>query len=75
MLAVWPLQQEQDVYNITVEGRPEYFANGILVHNCLKYWASDNPCYMGDFEDEHSGDDKTHKREEPRYDANEQFKW
>lgn len=23
------------VYNLTVEGVPEYFANGILVHNCL----------------------------------------
>ena len=22
------------VYNMTVEGMPEYFANGILVHNC-----------------------------------------
>lgn len=24
----------QPVYNLTVEGEPEYFANGILVHNC-----------------------------------------
>lgn len=23
-----------DVYNLMVEGQPEYFANGILVHNC-----------------------------------------
>jgi hypothetical protein len=22
------------VYNLTVEGSPEYFANGVLVHNC-----------------------------------------
>lgn len=22
------------VYNLSVEGHPEYFANGILVHNC-----------------------------------------
>jgi hypothetical protein len=22
------------VYNLTVEGHPEYYANGILVHNC-----------------------------------------
>ena len=22
------------VYNLTVEGTPEFFANGILVHNC-----------------------------------------
>ncbi len=27
-----------DVYNLEVEGEPEYFANGILVHNCkFKY--------------------------------------
>jgi hypothetical protein len=25
------------VYNLEVEGQPEYFANGILVHNCV--WA------------------------------------
>lgn len=25
------------VYNLSVEGHPEYFANGILVHNCFKY--------------------------------------
>lgn len=24
----------QPVYNLTIEGEPEYFANGILVHNC-----------------------------------------
>lgn len=23
-----------DVYNLTVAGAPEYFANGVLVHNC-----------------------------------------
>lgn len=26
----------KDVYNLTVDGCPEYFANGVLVHNC---WA------------------------------------
>lgn len=28
-----------DVYNLTVEGEPEFFANGVLVHNCdaLRY--------------------------------------
>ena len=25
---------EQDVYNLTVDDAHEYFANGILVHNC-----------------------------------------
>lgn len=24
----------EHVYNLTVEGVPEYFANGVLVHNC-----------------------------------------
>lgn len=24
-----------DVWNLEVEGQPEYFANGILVHNCV----------------------------------------
>jgi len=27
------------VFNLSVEGEPEYFANGILVHNCLIYLA------------------------------------
>jgi hypothetical protein len=28
-----------DVYNLSVSGIPEYFANGVLVHNCdaLRY--------------------------------------
>jgi hypothetical protein len=25
------------VYNLTVEGQPEFYANGVLVHNCV--WA------------------------------------
>lgn len=25
---------QQPVWNLTVEGSPEYFANGVLVHNC-----------------------------------------
>lgn len=28
------LKEKQDVYNLKVEGCEEYFANGILVHNC-----------------------------------------
>lgn len=31
------------VYDLTVEGEHEFFANGVLVHNCTKYWA-DEPC-------------------------------
>jgi hypothetical protein len=31
---VRPLSERSDVYNLTVAHTPEYFANGILVHNC-----------------------------------------
>lgn len=51
VIAVSCLKEERNVYNITVAGTPEYFANGILVHNCLKYWSSDSPCWMGDLEE------------------------
>jgi hypothetical protein len=27
---------ERPVWNLTVAGQPEYFANGILVHNCVQ---------------------------------------
>jgi Hint domain len=27
-------ERQERVYNVTVEGQPEYYANGILVHNC-----------------------------------------
>jgi hypothetical protein len=37
--SVQPTGREEDVFNLTVEGVPEYFANGILVHNCLVYMA------------------------------------
>lgn len=32
--STWQPLGEQDVYCLTVEEQPEYFANGILVHNC-----------------------------------------
>lgn len=31
-LSVEPIRRP--VFNLTVEGYPEYFANGVLVHNC-----------------------------------------
>lgn len=34
IVAVHPRQKCERVFNITVENQPEYFANGILVHNC-----------------------------------------
>ena len=41
--STWQPQGEQSVYCLKVEGEPEYFANGILVHNCdeLSSWAYD----------------------------------
>lgn len=35
VVAVTPMQIESDVYDITVEGQHEFFANGLLVHNCI----------------------------------------
>lgn len=29
-----PLKGSRPVYNLSVQGKPEYYANGILVHNC-----------------------------------------
>ena len=34
MLGVRAEAHRAPVYNLTVEGEPEYFANGVLVHNC-----------------------------------------
>lgn len=31
---VTPLAGLWPVFNLTVEGAPEYYANGVLVHNC-----------------------------------------
>lgn len=33
-VAVFAIPDRRPVFNLTVEGCPEYFANGILVHNC-----------------------------------------
>jgi hypothetical protein len=44
VLSVSAEQRKRPVYNLTVEGQPEYFANGILVHNCdaVRYWYANN---------------------------------
>lgn len=34
VVAVRPLDETASVYNLTVAGTPEYFAGGVLVHNC-----------------------------------------
>ncbi|MCU0273819.1 MAG: Hint domain-containing protein, partial [Acidimicrobiales bacterium] len=39
VLAVTPCASPADVFNLTVDGAPEFYANGVLVHNCdaLRY--------------------------------------
>ena len=43
VVSTWQPQGRQPVYCLKVEGEPEYFANGILVHNCdeLAAWQYD----------------------------------
>ena len=43
IVSVERLQIVRPVYDLTIEGEHEFFANGVLVHNCTKYWA-DEPC-------------------------------
>ena len=46
------IAQKSVVYNLTVEGKHEFFANGILVHNCLRYILAelpDDPDYLINF--------------------------
>lgn len=39
-----------DVWNLEVEGVPEYFANGVLVHNCvMSFWADHGGQGAGQF--------------------------
>jgi len=59
VIAVHLLDTTCPVYNLSVEDCPEYFANGILVHNCLKWHTSTDRPYMGDY-----GHYKEEKREE-----------
>jgi predicted phage terminase large subunit-like protein len=44
VVSTWRPTGRQSVYCLTVEGEPEYFANGILVHNCdeLAAWQYDS---------------------------------
>ena len=46
------------VYDLTVEGAHEFFANGVLVHNCLRYIEMSNPMYVK-IEPRSAGDDFT----------------
>ena len=58
-----------DVYNLSVESTPEFFANGILVHNC-RYWMMSRPLLGAPIPglydaDAHPGLTKTGKRKDP----------
>lgn len=35
VVSVSAIAERQAVYNLTVEGQPEYYAAGVLVHNCM----------------------------------------
>jgi phage terminase large subunit-like protein len=39
LLAVTPLAETADTYDLTIRGRPEFFADGVLVHNCDEFAA------------------------------------
>lgn len=39
--SIWQPTGRREVFNLTVADAPEYFANGILVHNCEKAWADE----------------------------------
>jgi hypothetical protein len=43
VLSVNVLPMRVPVYNLTVEGAPEFYANGVLVHNCdsLRYMCAE----------------------------------
>lgn len=43
VVGVSPEPQEQVVYNLQVADTPEYFANGVLVHNCSRYLLNELP--------------------------------
>ena len=50
VVSTWEVRDTARVYNLTVEGEHEYFANGILVHNCL--WCDETSSWQ----DAHKGD-------------------
>jgi hypothetical protein len=49
-----PLEQNQRVYDIMVEDKHEFFANNILVHNCLDYFMTS--AFASDYENYQKGD-------------------
>lgn len=41
VISASPLDRREDVYNITVADQHEFFANGVLVKNCERWWADE----------------------------------
>jgi hypothetical protein len=37
VLSVYATERREETFNLTVQDSPEFFANGLLVHNCLRY--------------------------------------
>lgn len=40
MIKIRKLEEPQPVFDITVDGNENFYANDILVHNCSKFWSS-----------------------------------
>jgi intein/homing endonuclease len=40
MLKIRKLEKKEPVYDISVEGNENFYANDINVHNCSKFWSS-----------------------------------
>lgn len=40
MIKIRKLENPQPVFDITVDGNENFYANDILVHNCSKFWSS-----------------------------------
>jgi hypothetical protein len=49
LIAVTKLEDKIPVYNLSVEDAPEYFADGVLVHNCLKFFTARDRQYQTDY--------------------------
>ena len=41
VVSTWAPVGVRRVFNLSVENSPEYFANGVLVHNCDTFWADE----------------------------------
>lgn len=65
VLTVSELSEKQQVYNLTVKECPEYYANGILVHNCdaERYLAEEFGVANADAEEDEK-EEKDREREE-----------